>query len=73
MKFGQHMDLSLPGYQTPQQYLQLAQDIFGSPDSIVTEFPKDAPLYPGETHFELDGNLLRLDPLGNFRSLYPTE
>jgi len=35
-------------------------------------FGKDAAKYAGETHItDSSGNLLRLDPQGNFRSLYP--
>jgi RHS repeat-associated protein len=69
-KFGEHRDANVPGYRTHQEYRELAEDIFSDPMSIRTKFPTDAPMYPGETHIRRGNDLLRLDPFGNFRSLY---
>lgn len=70
-KFGEHKDPSRAGYRTHEEYRARAQEIFTSPKSKVTRYPADAPQFRGETHFELEGDLLRIDPQGEFRSLYP--
>ncbi len=72
-KFGEHRDPSRPGYRNHQEYRQLANDILNDLDSSVTQFPDDASQYPAEIHIERGNDLLRLDPNGNFRSLYPVK
>ena len=42
-----------------------------NPLSTKTTYPTNAPMYPGETHYQNNGNLLRIAPSGKFRSLYP--
>ncbi|MDL2214716.1 hypothetical protein LJC00_00820 [Dysgonomonas sp. OttesenSCG-928-M03] len=70
-KYGEHRDLSLEGYRTPNEYLQLAKDIYNNPEATKMIYSPDAARYAGETHFYMkNGNLLRLDSNGNFRSLY---
>ena len=54
-----------------EDYLNLAKDIYGNPLSIKIYYPLNSPNYPGETHCIHGGNLLRMDPYGYFRSLYP--
>ena len=54
-----------------EDYYQMANDIYNNPDAIIYHYPTSAPHYPGETHYIYNGNLLRLDPSGKFRSLYP--
>ncbi len=56
---------------THKDYLNLANDIYNNPNSSKITYPSDAPLYRGETHYRHNGNLLRLDQNGYFRSLYP--
>jgi RHS repeat-associated protein len=71
-KFGEHVDANRPGYRTPQEYRDLANQLYNDPAATRTTYPDDADMYPGETHIlDSEGNLLRLDPQGNFRSLYP--
>ena len=72
-KYGQHYDPNLPGYRTPEEYRALANQVYN--DEEATRISYDAgSRYPGEIHIEdKAGNLLRLDPQGNFRSLYPTK
>jgi hypothetical protein len=70
-KFGEHRDANLEGYRTISEYRQLANDIYNDPISIKTTFPLNSPMYGGETHYYWNGNLLRLDANGYFRSLYP--
>jgi RHS repeat-associated protein len=65
-KFGDHMDPNRPGYRTHDEYRKLADDLYNDPTAQRKTMPS------GETHITKDGNLLRLDPSGNFRSLYPT-
>jgi hypothetical protein len=72
-KFGEHIDPSRPGYRTHMEYLERAQEIYSSEKSSITKFPMDARKYPGETHYQLENDLLRLDPKGKFRSLYPKD
>lgn len=71
-KFGEHIDPNREGYRTIDEYRNLGEDIYNNPASVKKVFPLNAPMYPGETHYKLNGNLLRLDPNGSFRSLYPT-
>ena len=72
-KFGEHMDASREGYRNYQEYRDLANRIYNDPNAMWTSHPWDAPLYRGEVHIiDKQGNLLRLDVDGNFRSLYPT-
>ena len=70
-KFGEHMDANRPGYRTPQEYRELANQIYNDPNATRVVYPADSPIYPGETQITSGGNVLRLDPHGNFRSLYP--
>lgn len=70
-KFGEHWNKSKPGYRNPQEYRQLAKDVYHDPQSVRTTFPNDAPKYRGETHIQRGDDLLRLDSDGNFRTLYP--
>ena len=72
-KFGEHRDPSRPGYRTHHEYAQRANEIRNSPASRKTVFPESHPVYPGETHYQLGDELLRLDANGNFRSLYPVD
>lgn len=66
------MDGNMPGYRTAEDYIRLSKDNYVNSSSTKITYPMDAPLYRGETHYINKGNLLRLDPSGNFRSLYPT-
>jgi hypothetical protein len=68
---GRHRDPSRPGYRTFQEYRQRAEEILNNSNATVTEYSSNAPLYAGETHLQLGDELLRLDPQGVFRSLYP--
>jgi hypothetical protein len=68
-KFERHKDPKTPGYRTVDEYLKLAEDIYNDPDATRTTY--DSGPYRGETHIQQGNNLLRLDPNGNFRSLYP--
>ena len=70
-KFGEHMDINLEGYRTINEYKNLANEIYNDPRSIIKVYPIDAHRYPGETHYYNNGNLLRMDSNGIFRSLYP--
>jgi RHS repeat-associated protein len=72
-KYGEHRNPDRPGYRTPDEYRKLADDIYNDPNATRTTYPSDAPKYPGETQIQSGDNLLRLDPNGNFRSLYPTK
>lgn len=72
-KFGEHRDPRRVGYRTAEEYRTLAEDIFRDPQSVKTVFPRDAPKYAGETHFQRGHELLRLSPEGEFRSLYPVD
>jgi hypothetical protein len=70
-KFGEHRNVNQPGYRTPKEYRQLADRIYNDRSASRVTFADDATLYRGETHItDNSGNLLRLDPQGNFRSLY---
>ncbi|HEV8261042.1 MAG TPA: hypothetical protein VGQ19_09850, partial [Burkholderiales bacterium] len=70
-KFGEHMDPQRPGYGTHQQYRELADRIYNDPKAQRTQFPQDGGRFAGETHLQVGDDLLRLDPNGQFRSLYP--
>ena len=70
-KFGEHLNKNWEGYRNPNEYIEYAKRIFHDPNSIVTKFGMDAPLYRGETHYILNGHLLRMNSNGEFRSLYP--
>jgi len=72
-KFGEHRDLSKIGYRDNAEYKQLADKIYNDTNAQRTVYPNDSPVYPGETHIQSGEDLLRLDPSGNFRSLYPLE
>lgn len=63
-KFGEHMDPNLTGYRTSAEYQQLANDIYNDPASVRTVLDN------GEIRYRRGDDLLRLDPQGNFRSLY---
>jgi hypothetical protein len=68
-KYGDHMK-DYPG-MTHQEYRALADSMYDDPTLPRYTYPDTAPRYPGETHIVQGDNLLRLDPEGNFRSLYP--
>ena len=69
-KFGEHME-DYPG-MTHQDYRNLADSIYDDPAAVRKFFPADqGGAYAGETHITRGSDLLRLDPNGNFRSLYP--
>jgi len=67
-KFGEHKKAL--GLKNHNEYRDLANRIRNEPNAKITRYPPDAPMYRGETHFEVDGLLLRLAPNGEFRSLY---
>ncbi|MGD0679013.1 MAG: RHS repeat-associated core domain-containing protein, partial [Polyangiaceae bacterium] len=69
-KFGQHRDPTRAGYRSPQEYAERAQQIYADPSATRTTFGPSGP-YSDETHVQLGDDLLRLDPEGHFRSLYP--
>jgi len=70
-KYGTHRDANIEGYRNSKEYLQLAKDIYNSPDATKITYSPNAARYAGETHYYMkNGNLLRLDSNGNFRSLY---
>ena len=69
-KFGQHGNADRPGYRNHLEYRQRAIDILNDPASEKTVYPRASTSYPGETHYQLDDELLRLDSDGAFRSLY---
>ncbi len=69
-KFGKHLDENVAGYRTHEEYRRLAEKVYNDPNSKRAVFPKDASTYSGETHYQLGDDLLRLDPEGQFRSLY---
>lgn len=62
-----------PGYRTPQEYRQRANEIYNDPNATRTVFPSTDSKFPGETHIQSGNDLLRLDPSGNFRSMYPVQ
>jgi len=64
-KFGEHMG-DLPGYQTPQEYQNLANSIYNNPNAAVSSAPN------GDTLYQLDNDILRVGPNGSFVSLYPS-
>jgi uncharacterized protein RhaS with RHS repeats len=63
-KFGAHLDRDIPGYRSYAEYRQLANDIYNDPASIRST------TISGEIRYRRGHDLLRLDPQGNFRSLY---
>ena len=68
-EFGRHgADLGFKRHQH-QEYRELANRIRNDPNAKVTRYPRDAPRYAGETHYEVDGRRLRLDANGEFVSL----
>ena len=67
-KYGRHYKTDRVGYRSPAEYRQRAEDILNDPKSKRTVYSEGP--YAGETHYELEGELLRLDPDGAFRSLY---
>lgn len=69
-KFGKHR-FDYPNLKSHNDYYQLANDIYNNPNATVYQYPMDAPHYQGEIHYLYNGNLLRLDSNGKFRSLYP--
>ena len=68
-KYGEHMK-DYPN-MSHDDYLNMAKEIYSNPLSTKTTYPTNAPMYPGETHYQNNGNLLRIAPSGKFRSLYP--
>ena len=68
-KYGEHMK-DYPD-MSHDDYLNMAKEIYSNPLSTKTTYPTNAPMYPGETHYQNNGNLLRIAPNGKFRSLYP--
>ncbi|MCA8949462.1 MAG: RHS repeat-associated core domain-containing protein [Planctomycetes bacterium] len=72
-KFGKHRKKDRPGYRTPEEYKNRIQEVRNDPNATRTTFPADGDKFPGETHFQVGDELLRLDPDGNFRSLYVIE
>ncbi len=70
-KFGEHYEEFGLSHSRGDmlKYLDVAQDVFRNPESSRT-FSKTGK-YAGETWYFKDGILLRLDPKGNFRSMYP--
>jgi RHS repeat-associated protein len=72
-KFGQHMNANRSGYRTHLEYRERAAEILNDANAVVTVYASDAVHYAGETHYQLGDELLRLDPDGFFRSLYPIE
>lgn len=64
-KFGEHLG-DLPGYQTPQQYLDLANSIYNDANAIVSSASN------GDTLYQVGDNILRVGPNGSFVSLYPS-
>ena len=70
-KYGEHRDSSREGYRSPQEYRERAHELYNSPTADRTVISKDSPTPAGETHIREGGDLLRLDPKGNFRSMYP--
>ena len=69
-KFRRHRNVDRPGYRNHLEYRQRAIDILNDPTSKKTVYPKASSRYPGETHYQLGDELLRLDSDGAFRSLY---
>ena len=67
-KFGKHRKRNRVGYRSPAEYRQRAEDILNNPKSKRTVYSEGP--YAGEIHYELEDELLRLDPDGAFRSLY---
>jgi hypothetical protein len=70
-KFGEHRDPARAGYRSPVEYEDLARSIYNDPTSTRTVYGAESASYPGETHYQRGGDLLRVDPNGEFRSLYP--
>jgi hypothetical protein len=72
-KFGQHYEEFGLNHSNEgmQQYLKIAQEVYNNP-VIKHTFPQGGK-YAGETWIMNSGRLLRLDPQGNFRSLYKLE
>ena len=68
-KYRKHLK-DYPGL-SHKDYLTLAKEIYENPLSTKICYPLNSPNYPGETHYIHGGNLLRMDPHGYFRSLYP--
>ncbi len=55
----------IPGYRNPQEYRDLASEIYNDLSAARTVLPN------GEIQIQLGNDLLRLTPDGKFRSLYP--
>lgn len=68
-KFAEHKDPNTPGYRNHKEYNELAKSLYNDKNAKITRYPEGGP-YSGETHIQSGKNLLRLDPQGNFRSLY---
>jgi RHS repeat-associated protein len=68
-KWGQHKN-DYPDW-THKDYMNRINDMYGNQSLPRYTYPNDAPLYRGETHIVQGKDLLRLDPNGGFRSLYP--
>ena len=69
-KFGEHFkEFNLShSKEGMQEYLKIAQEVYKNP-SIKHTFLQGG-YYAGETWLINNGRLVRLDPQGNFRSLY---
>jgi hypothetical protein len=62
-KFGEHFS-DEPGFQTPEQYQELANQIYGDPDAVVSTATN------GDLLYQVGRNILWVTPEGFFRSLY---
>jgi hypothetical protein len=68
-KYGEHMK-DYPG-MNHKDYRALADSMYDNPSLQRYAYPSNSLRFAGETHIVEGNNLLRLDPAGNFRSLYP--
>jgi hypothetical protein len=66
-KFGEHRDSSRPGYRDHNEYRSRANELYNNPNAEWTRYRS------GETFISDGKDILRLDPNGNFRSLYPVD
>jgi hypothetical protein len=65
-KFGEHMSDD-PGYGSPEAYADLARSIYNNPNAVASIASN------GDTLLQVGSNILRLQPDGSFRSLYPQQ
>ena len=69
-KFADHRE-DYPG-MNHEEYRNLADNMYDDSAATRVSYPaNEGGAYAGETHIIRGSNLLRLDPAGNFRSLYP--